>query len=167
VEIRAVRPEEYDAVAALTVSAYDGDGLVRRTAPYAERLADVAHRASAAVTWVAVDDEAGDRVLGAVTYCPLGSPYREIALDDSEGEFRMLAVDPAARGRGVGAALVRRCLEQAAADGMQRVVLSSMSRMETAGRLYRRLGFVPLPDRDWAPHDTDADVTLLAYVREL
>jgi ribosomal protein S18 acetylase RimI-like enzyme len=166
VEVRAVRPEEYDAVAALTVSAYDGDGLVRRTDPYAERLADVAHRAATAVTWVAVDDGA-DRVLGAVTYCPLGSPYREIAVDDTEAEFRMLAVDPAARGRGVGAALVGRCLEQAAADGMQRVVLSSMSRMEAAGRLYRRLGFVPLPDRDWAPHDTDADVTLLAYVREL
>jgi ribosomal protein S18 acetylase RimI-like enzyme len=164
VEIREVRPEEYAAVAALTVAAYDDGGFVPRTDRYAERLADVAHRASQAVTWVAVD---GDAVLGAVTYCPLGSPYREIAVDDTEAEFRMLAVDPAARGRGVGEALVRRCIDQARADGHRRVVLSSMSSMQAAGRLYERLGFAPLPERDWAPHDTDGDVALLARVKEL
>jgi hypothetical protein len=50
---------------------------------------------------------------------------------------------------------------------MRRLVLSSMARMAAAGRLYRRLGFTPLPDRDWAPHDTAADVVLLAYALDL
>jgi ribosomal protein S18 acetylase RimI-like enzyme len=166
-EIRPVRPEEYAAVGELTVEAYDRDGFVARTDAYAARLADVAHRAAEAVTWVAVDDEQPAGILGAVTYCPLGSTYREIAVDDTEAEFRMLAVAPAARGRGVGEALVRRCAEQARTEGMRRLVLSSMARMAAAGRLYRRLGFTPLPDRDWAPHDTAADVVLLAYALDL
>ena len=46
----------------------------------------------------------GDEVLGCVTCCPPGSPWRELA-GEHEGEFRMLAVAPAARGRGAGAAL--------------------------------------------------------------
>ena len=56
---------------------------------------------------MAADD---DRVLGSVTFCPAGSTWREIAWDD-EGEFRMLAVAADARGRGVGEALVRACLD--------------------------------------------------------
>jgi ribosomal protein S18 acetylase RimI-like enzyme len=166
-QVRPVRAEEYAAVGALTVAAYDRDGFVARTDPYAGRLADVAHRATEAVTWVAVDDEPPEVILGAVTYCPIGSAYREIAVDETEAEFRMLAVAPNARGRGVGEALVRRCAEQARAEGMRRLVLSSMSRMAAAGRLYRRLGFTPLPDRDWAPHDAADDVVLRAYVLEL
>jgi ribosomal protein S18 acetylase RimI-like enzyme len=63
----------------------------------------------------------------------------------------MLAVDPAVRDRGVGEALVRTCLDRARAAGKARMVLSTDPRMTAAHRLYGRLGFSRLPERDWTP----------------
>ena len=43
-----------------------------------------------------------ERELGTVTWCPVGSPWRQLALRDHQAEFRMLSVAPAGRRRGVG-----------------------------------------------------------------
>ena len=76
----------------------------------------------------------------------------------------MLAVLPAFQGRGIGEALVRACLARAAADGRARVYLDTTRWMDTAQRLYRRIGFVRRPDLDWEPA---TGVMLTAYVYEL
>jgi ribosomal protein S18 acetylase RimI-like enzyme len=44
------------------------------------------------------------------------------------------------------------------------MVLSTSTAMTTAHRLYERLGFVRLPERDWSPVP---GVHLLAYVLDL
>ncbi len=90
-------------------------------------------------------------------------PYSEIARE-GELEFRMLAVDPPARGRGVGATLVAAVIERACELGASRVVLSSQARMRAAHRVYQRFGFVRLPERDWAPDD---QISLQAYSLEI
>jgi ribosomal protein S18 acetylase RimI-like enzyme len=80
----------------------------------------------------------------------------------------MLAVAHAARGRGVGEALVRACAERArAVEGRVRVVLSTQRTMRTAHRLYERLGFVRTPERDWNPLPELDDITLLTYALTL
>ena len=61
----------------------------------------------------------------------------------------MLAVRPSARGRGVGEALTRACIDRARADGRARIVLFTLPAMTTAHRLYERLGFERSPERDW------------------
>lgn len=88
--------------------------------------------------------------MGAVTFCRSDSPYAELACA-GESEFRMLAVAPQHRGRGVGAALVRACVDRARAAGDSAVVLSTLDVSAPAHRLYLRLGFRPTPDRDWEP----------------
>lgn len=145
VTIRLALPSEYDAVGQLTVEAYSHDGFVR--GEYAMTLRAAADRAAKAELWVAVDDEG---LLGTVTYCPVGSVYREIGRDD-EGEFRMLGVAGRARGQGIGTALTERCIERSREQGLRRVVMSSATYMTTAHRIYERLGFTRLPERDWAP----------------
>ena len=74
-----------------------------------------------------------------------------------EGEFRMLAVAPAARGRGVGEALVRLVPRPVPRRRRRAVVLSTLAEMTAAHRLYERLGFRRAPELDWSP---DAGVDL-------
>lgn len=159
--IRLALPREYADVGALTVAAYLEDDLVPPGSSYDTVLRDAAARAEKAELWVAVSVD--DVLLGTVTYCPPGSVYRELGRDD-EGEFRMLAVAPAARGRGVGMALVRHCVDRSRSLGFRGVVLSSSSSMTTAHRLYERLGFSRRPDLDWSPIPT---VTLLGFSLDL
>lgn len=144
-DIRPAVPDEYDAVGELTVEAYMHDGFVR--GEYAMTLRAAADRAAKAELWVAADSSG---LLGTVTYCPVGSVYREIGKDD-EGEFRMLGVAGRARGLGVGTALTQRCIDRTRELGQRRIVMSSATYMTTAHRLYERLGFHRLPERDWAP----------------
>ena len=97
---------------------------------------------------MAVDDDG--EVLGSVTSCPPGSPWRELS-GDGEGEFRMLAAAPTARGRGVGEALVRHCEDRARAAGATRMWLATLDEMTYAQRIYTRLGYRHEPSRDWYP----------------
>ena len=157
--IRLATDADLEAVGDITVAAYTQFTLGPDD-PYVARLRDSATRAAQAQLWVAEDDDG--TVLGSVTLCPPGSPWREISRP-GEGEFRMLAVAPQARGRGVGEALTRHVLALCAAAGEEVVVISSLAEMTAAHRIYARLGFRRLPDRDWSPDD---DVHLIAFVRD-
>ncbi len=145
---------------------YLADGLLRGgDDPYAAVLRNVAHRAAHAEVLVATDgvDGTDGTVLGAVTFAAHGSPYAELA-GPGEGEFRMLAVRPEGRGRGIGEALVRACLDRARALGLRGMVLSSQRQLLPAHRLYGRLGFARAAGRDWEPVP---GLTLWAFAREL
>lgn len=146
--VRLARPDERDAVGELTAHAYVADGRMDPTDSYVAQLRDAAARARHAELLVAAERE--DRVLGTVTVCEPGSPLAEVSRP-GELEFRMLAVAPEARNRGVGELLTRAVLDRAAVRGAQRVVLCSSEWMYTAHRLYTRLGFSRLPERDWQP----------------
>ncbi len=156
--IRPAEPEEYDEIGELAVRVYLAAGYTRTGSHYLPVLRDAAARAEKAELMVAVDD--ADRILGTVTYAPYGSPYAEHADSPEGAAFRMLVVDPAARGQGVGAALVEWCIARARASGVRELRLSTQTGMAAAGRLYLRLGFVRTPERDWTP---EPDVDLITY----
>jgi ribosomal protein S18 acetylase RimI-like enzyme len=159
--VRRARHEDLADVGDLTVAAYE-EFLDGPDDPYTAQLRNAEARFHEAELWVMVDQD--DRlVLGAVTICPEGSPWREVGLA-GEGEFRMLAVAPAAQGRGVGNALVSFCLDRSREIGCGAVVLSSLAEMSTAHRIYERLGFVRLPQRDWSPYQ---GVRLITYRKDL
>lgn len=164
ITIREARGAEFDEIAELTARAYLDDGLLQggEGSPYLAKLRDVPSRARHAEVLVAVRSDS-EEIVGTVTFVPRGGEYANIARP-GEGEFRMLAVRSSGRGRGVGEALVRECLTRATALGLTRVVLSSDLAMTTAHRLYRRLGFVRTPERDWAPRP---DVPLWTFAIEL
>ncbi len=98
-----------------------------------------------------------------MTFCLAGSHYAEVSRP-GEAEFRMLAVAPAARGQGIGHALARWCVDRAREQGCTAVVLSSLDQMHAAHRLYERMGFRRLPERDWFP---TPEITLVSYVLDL
>lgn len=88
-----------------------------------------------------------DRGRGTLTFA--GPPYSEIARD-GELEFRMLAMDPAHQGVGVGLAVVSEIVEHARQlPGIEAISITSATFMERAHSLYRSLSFRRVPERDW------------------
>jgi ribosomal protein S18 acetylase RimI-like enzyme len=158
-QVERAEPADFAAIADLTVRVYLDEQLASER--YADQLADVAGRADRAELLVVRVADA--RVVASVALV-LDGDFGEITKSDDEAAFRMLAVDPAVRGRGVGELLVRTCLERARAAGKRRMVLSTDPRMTAAHRLYERLGFQRLPERDWSPAP---GVDLLVYALEL
>jgi ribosomal protein S18 acetylase RimI-like enzyme len=140
------RPGDHDRIAALTVETYVGGGLA--SPGYATELADVAGRAEKAELLV-VRDGSG-RIVGSVALV-LEGDFGEVTESEDDAAVRMLVVDPAAQGQGIGTTLMTACLDRARAAGKRRMVLSTGSRMTAAQRLYERLGFARLPEKDWTP----------------
>jgi ribosomal protein S18 acetylase RimI-like enzyme len=156
VVVRPAGPRDFDAVGELTVAAYAGAGQLG-SGDYARALRDVAARVDQGEVLVAQDEDSGE-LLGTVTFVLPGSELAELSRP-GEAEFRMLAVAPAAQGRGVGEALVRACVQRARTVGASALVLYTRDFASAARRLYERLGFVRTPELDWTP---DPRVILLA-----
>jgi len=81
----------------------------------------------------------GDSALGQVSGTAL----------DAEGRVELISmwVDPAARGAGLGEALVAKVVEWARMSGAAAVVLSVKEMNAPAVALYRRVGFAPTDER--------------------
>jgi ribosomal protein S18 acetylase RimI-like enzyme len=97
-----------------------------------------------------------------VTYVPGPGPDSETD-DPDAAEIRMLAVLPAARGRGVGRALVEACIDLAREAHRRRLVLHTRAVMEDARHIYESLGFVRAPALDFSVEG----IELLGYVLDL
>jgi ribosomal protein S18 acetylase RimI-like enzyme len=157
--VRDAQPGDYAAIARITVDVFIGEGYVERDA--AEHLRDIDSRA-AVTTLLVAQTVSEPLVVGAVSLAPAGSAYSQIGRG-REAELRMLVVDSAWRGRGVGEALVRACLERARSGGVAAVVLSTQPLMLASQRLYERLSFRRTPERDWRMRHGKE---MLTYVRE-
>lgn len=162
IEVRDARPDEYAALGGLTLAAYRAIPGHTPSPDYADLLRDVAGRAAAARVLVAVEGPDGPP-LGTVTYVPGPGPLAEFS-GAGECGMRMLAVAPAARGRGAGRALVEACVARAREDGRVRLVIHTTDTMTAAQALYRSAGFDRRPELDFA---TDGGLALRCYTLEL
>ena len=79
---------------------------------------------------------------------------------DGVYELAKLAVDPAARGRGIGILLTRAAIDRARALGARRVELLSNSALANALALYRKVGFVQVPVGDTVYQRADVRMVL-------
>ena len=87
-------------------------------------------------------------------------------VDEGVAQLRLLIVEPAARGLGLGARLVRECTGFARAAGYRRLRLWTQSHLDAARTLYRREGYVLVgsePHRSFG-HDLVAEFWELALV---
>jgi GNAT superfamily N-acetyltransferase len=162
VRVQPIVPEQYQALADLTVAAYRALPGMSLSQGYQAVLRDIAGRDREAVVLVAVDGDG--TVLGGVTYvADRANPYAEFAGENQAG-FRMLAVSPAAQGRGVGGALVEACIERARDDGKQQLTLLTTGAMQAAHHLYERFGFRRTPEFDMIVEDS---LRLISYLLTL
>lgn len=89
--------------------------------------------------------ELDGRIAGAVAY--FGPRAAKPALFDPDWPvIRMLVVDPAARGAGLGRLLIEECISRARRDGAVALALHTSPIMQVALAMYLRRGFVLLRD---------------------
>jgi GNAT superfamily N-acetyltransferase len=175
--IREARADELDAVSELLGRAY-AQYIPPPDAPltaddrlawenYRQDISDVRSRLADGELIVA---EENGRVLGAVTFFP---PARSAQYPGhSSGNdwpteyasFRLLGVDPDARGRSIGRLLTEACIERARELGASVLALHTTELMDVARELYKRMGWVRAPDYDFYPMP---DFCVEAYTLDL
>lgn len=91
-------------------------------------------------------------LIGAVVYFSdmrfYGSGGTATQEKDAAG-FRLLAVLPEARGKGVGKQLTTACIAKAKNDGRNQVIIHTTRAMQTAWGMYEGMGFKRSPDLDF------------------
>jgi GNAT superfamily N-acetyltransferase len=152
--IRDARAEDQAAIRDVTLLAYQEYAAVMMQSGwerYRQNILATLADAKLAEQIVAEQDGA---LVGTVLLFPA---HRPLEAPDGTSftltwpEIRLLAVAPAARGRGVGAALMNECLRRSRRSGAEAVTLHTTDMMAVAMSMYERMGFVRAPELDFEP----------------
>ncbi len=146
-------PAQYAAIRALTLAAY---------AEYADVMTPTAWQGLRGAVTSALDDHdspaerivalRGTALLGSVMlFPPSVAAYDAAAGEANWPELRLLAVDHAARGQGIGKLLVRECVRRARAAGATDLGLHTSDSLWVAVRMYEQMGFLRAPAYDFQP----------------
>lgn len=123
---------------------------------YYRMLGNIGQLNSKPDTTVLVAISGQEQLLGGVVYfsdmAQYGSGGTATTVKNASG-FRLLAVDPKARGLGVGKALSLKCIAMARQHGNREVVIHTTDAMRLAWSMYTRLGFEHSPDLDFMQED--------------
>jgi len=151
--IRDARDGDRDAIRTVTLAAYQEYAplMVEHWEGYRQSILATLADVAPAEQIVA---EQGNGIVGTVLLYPAGTALT--LPDDTQvrlawPEVRLLAVAPAARGQGIGAALVRECLRRARQSGATALALHTTDLMQVAMQMYERMGFIRAPDLDFHP----------------
>ncbi|WGD37103.1 GNAT family N-acetyltransferase [Lysinibacter sp. HNR] len=142
--LRLVRPDEYEKLADFCEEAYAHDYPIGDE--YRQVIRGVAARAQTSLVWVAERSETGEIVASVTTPHP-GKNISELGRP-GELDLRLLAVSPRTRGEGIGELLTRFVIDLARERGDSRVVLNSGATMLGAHRLYEKIGFTRVRERE-------------------
>jgi ribosomal protein S18 acetylase RimI-like enzyme len=149
IEIREIRPSEYEEAGRITAGAYEEFEDTARAdmfRAYLDHIADIAGRADR--TLVLVAEEEG-MIVGTVTLelKDRVEPEDDPPLEPGEAHIRMLGVAPQARGRGIAKSLMAECEARSKAEGRSQVTLNTTYMMKAAQSMYESLGYERGADR--------------------
>jgi GNAT superfamily N-acetyltransferase len=161
ITIRNAKPDEFVSIGKLMVDAYSGlEGFPgpEEMPAYYDMLRNVGELTKKPSTELLVAISPTGGVLGAVVY--FGDIQQYGANITAAGEknasgFRLLAVDAAARGQGVGKLLVNGCIQKAKERGHDQVILHTTKSMQTAWKMYEAMGFKSSKDLDFSQGGVD------------
>ncbi len=145
--IRNAKENEFQRIGKIMIEVYSAlDGFPKQSdqPQYYDMLANIGEitRKPHTELIVAVNDKG--EVVGAVVYFTDMSSYGSGGTATSEKNaagFRLLAIDPAFQGRGVGRLLSQFCIDRTKELNIPRLLIHSTESMKIAWGLYERLGF--------------------------
>ncbi|MDZ4710237.1 MAG: GNAT family N-acetyltransferase [Saprospiraceae bacterium] len=153
--IRNAKPDEYNAIGKLMVRVYsllEGFPSPEEQPEYYKMLANIGDLTLTPDTELLVAVSADDKIAGGLVYFKDmkyygsgGSATREV----NAAGFRLLAVDPAYQGQGIGKKLVKECINKSRSQGLNQLILHTTQSMKTAWKMYENLGFKPSEDLDF------------------
>jgi GNAT superfamily N-acetyltransferase len=171
VSVREANRSEHQAIRDVIVAAYREYAVVLPPVVFDGYLANLLDLESrAGVSRLLVAERAG-RIVGTVTF--FEDAAREgLGWPSGWAGLRALAVDPAARGRGIGRVLMEACRDRARAAGATVLCLHTASFMAAAMAIYEDMGFERAPAFDFAPAghlgvEVATDVKVIAYRLDL
>jgi GNAT superfamily N-acetyltransferase len=153
--VRNAKPDEFLEIGKLMVLVYsqlDGFPKEAEQPSYYKMLASVGELTSKPDTelMVAVSDEG--RIAGAVVYFGDMKYYGSggtATLEQNAAGFRLLAVNPVARGQGVGKLLTYACINKAKDKKLRHMIIHTTKAMQTAWKMYEAIGFKRSEDLDF------------------
>jgi GNAT superfamily N-acetyltransferase len=151
--IRDARPSDRSAIEAVTLAAYQ-QYAARMPAYWEGYRQNILATLTDVQTAEQIVAEEQSTIVGTVLLYPAGTAIATpagVQFSLASPEVRLLAVEPAARGQGIGAALMHECSRRARAWGAPALTLHTADFMQAAIRLYERLGFERAAELDFQP----------------
>jgi ribosomal protein S18 acetylase RimI-like enzyme len=153
--VRNARPEEFMATGKLMVLVYsqlEGFPKESEQPDYYRMLANVGELTNHPDTELLVALSPDDSIVGAVVYIGDMMYYGSggtATLEINAAGFRLLAVDPVARGQGIGRLLTEECIKKAREKKLNQVIIHTTKAMQLAWSMYENMGFKRSEDLDF------------------
>lgn len=134
-KIREIRPEDNGQVKKVVQAVLVEMGVPKVGTAYEDKSLDDMHATydQPRMAYFVVEEDG--KVIGSAGIAPLQGGAPEVC------ELQKMYFLPEARGRGVGAEMMKHCLDYARSEGYKQCYLETLPYMENARKLYGRTGF--------------------------
>lgn len=153
--VRNAKSEEFTEIGNMMVKVYaqlEGFPKPSEQPNYYKMLANIGELTINPGTELLVAISSEGEIMGGVVffsdmkyYGSGGTATKEV---NSAG-FRLLAVSPSARGKGLGKLLTEECIRKAKNKGLNQVIIHSTKAMQIAWKMYENIGFKRSEDLDF------------------
>ena len=153
--IRNAKPNEFEEVGKLMVRVYSQlEGFPKETEQpdYYKMLANIGDFTEKPQTELLVAVSFKGRIAGGVVYFNNMEYYGSggtATKEKNASGFRLLAVDPSARGGGIGKLLTNKCISKARDQKNAQVIIHTTKAMQIGWKMYENLGFKRSEDLDF------------------
>lgn len=153
--IRNAVPSEFEEMGKLMVQVYsqvEGFPTELEQPNYYKILANIGELTNKPETELLVAISSEGKIMGGVVYFSDMQYYGSGGIATKEQNasgFRLLAVDPLTRGKGIGKLLINECILKAKDKNHNQVIIHSTMAMQIAWKMYENLGFKRSEDLDF------------------
>ena len=153
--VRNATPKEFQKIGKLMVNVYsqlEGFPSKIEQPKYYKMLTNIGNLTSSPEVKLLIAVSSNGKIGGGVVYFGDMKHYGSggtATLEKNAGGFRLLAVDPSLRGKGIGKMLTQACIQIAINEKQEQLIIHSTKSMLIAWKMYEKIGFTRSEDLDF------------------